>query len=370
VQLGLKKFVLVYMFKKNFVHMPNSSSICKAMQKYLLLFIIGFLGLVIQAQKRVFFDKLENRNEIYYYENQPFTGVSLQRHDSTKKKMLEINWRNGLPHGTKTTWYPNEKLKSTVEFSDGIKNGPFVYYWQNGKLKEKGNYINGELDGLHEAYYENGNPRMKYNYAKGKQEGLNELFYNNGNKEQSAFIKNGALDGVFKAWYPNGLPLKEIHYKNGIKHGVEKTWHTDGTIAQEGSYKEGKKDGIHTSYEIFVKSPLKKESYNNGKKEGTWITFGQEGDTALLATYQNDALHGPYMEKYKGELENIGVYRNGKKHGYWKQSMASKLGPQEGEYNNGNRIGKWILYDNRGKILARLVFDSSGELIEEDWSGK
>ena len=322
-----------------------------------------------QAQKNVYFNKLQESNGLYLFDGVPYTGVSLERHDTTKKKKIEIHWKDGKPHGTKTTWYKDEKLKQTMNFDMDRKHGEYVSYYHNGNVKERGTYHYDTIHGKVEAFYENGKAKFVFNYAKGTKEGLQELFFENGQKEQSVTIRNSKMEGTFRTWYPDGTPMKEINYQNGRFHGMSKRWHIDGSIAEEGEYIEGKKHGKHASYEVFVKAPLKVESYNKGKKEGTWITYGLEGDTTLLANYKNDELHGEYIEKREGKIESKGNYVNGKREGYWVLNMVTLIGAQEGTFKLGVKVGDWKLYDMKGQHLATITFNEEGDIVDEWWYG-
>jgi antitoxin component YwqK of YwqJK toxin-antitoxin module len=344
------------------------------MRNYSLL-LVFWIGIQFfaqgQTQKRVFFDKLQNINEVYHYEGKPFTGVSLERNDTTKKKRIELNWKDGVLHGTKTTWFRDEKLKQVMQFDMGRKHGEYINYYPNGNVKEKGNYHYDTLHGKVEAYYQNGALKFSFQYVKGEKRDWNRLYFENKQIEQEVFINsNGKIDGVFKAWYPDGKPMRETAYQNGIQHGYHKRWHVDGTIAEEGEFKNGKKHGTHRTYEVFVKVPLKVENYDNGKKVGTWITYGLEGDTIVLANYKNDKLHGPYVEYRAGKIENKGVYVDGVKDGFWQLNKVSLLGAQEGNFANGVRIGEWKLFDGKGLLLATIIFDDEGEIVEEKWYQK
>ncbi len=337
-----------------------------------ILFLVVFLslGYASYAQKNVYFNKLVEKNGVYTLNGQPFSGISLERHDSTKKKMIELQWKDGLLHGVKSTWFPNEAIRQVMHFDMGRRHGMYTTYYLKGTIKEQGNYHYDTLHGTVEGFYENGKPKFKFNYNKGIKDGVNQLFFDNGKIEQSVNFVNTRIHGVFKSWYPAGHLMKEIGYHMGILDGSYKTWHMDGSVAEEGFYKMGKKHGVFKVYEIFMKEPMVIESYENGKKNGTWLTLNLEGDTALMCSYKKDVLHGSYVSYHKGKVEDKGNYVNGEKDGYWIQQFSSLVGAQEGMYKLGVRVGPWKLYDIEGKELATLTFNDDGEIIEEKWYKK
>lgn len=359
------------MFINYITHKSNNMGYFATMRKYVFLFFITVLFVSsTNAQKNVYFDKLENINDVYYLNGKPFTGRSLVVYDTLKTKKIEIYWKDGLMDGTKTTFYKKSKVKQIMNFEKGKRQGEYVNYYENGKVKERGFYKDDFLVGTMESFYPNGRTRFVYNYNNGYQRGWNILYFENGQKEQEAFInEKGWIDSTFRAWYPSGYPMKEIDYDNGIYNGIYKEWHSDGTLAYEGNYTNGLKDGTHKTYEVLVGVLLKKESYKLGKKDGTWITYGLEGDTAKIMNYVNDTLDGEFAQYINGRVESKGEYVMGVKDGFWQQNLVTLIGGQEGTYNMGVKVGEWILYDFKGKWLATITLDDNGEVIDEYWYG-
>lgn len=340
------------------------------MRNYVFLIISLLLTVYsASAQKNVYFDKLQNIDDVYYYNGKPFTGLSLVRHDSTKKKMIQIQWKDGLMDGQKITWYKDEVLKQTMNFSMGKRHGEYVNYYHNGKVKERGNYLNDTINGWNFGYYESGQIKFSFNYDKGVQSDTNTMFFENGQMEQQVVLKNSRIQGAFRSWYPDGKMMKEIYYKNGVLDGSNKEWYADGTLSNVGNYKDGLKDGKFETYEILINTPLKIENYKSGKKEGVWMVFGLEGDTTLIAHYNNDTLHGEYVQLMEGRVENKGNYIHGVKDGFWQQNLVTLVGGSEGTYKMGVKVGDWKLYDFKGKWLATITFDDKGEIVDEYWYG-
>lgn len=336
------------------------------MRNYVFL-LVFLISPNLWAQKAVYFDRLEENNGRYLYKGTPFTGVSIEKFDTINTPMIELNWKEGILHGKKTTWYKNKQVRETLHFVEGVRDGEFEQFYPNGSLKEKGTYKNDQLHGTYTGFYKNGQTRFVLNYEHGNKTGYNVLYFENGQMEQEVSIENGKINGTFKSWYPSGNPMKEIHYLNGVLHGRNASWHVDGSLAQDGYYSHGKKDSIHKTFEIFIKNPIKVESYKKGQKHGQWLTMGIEGDTVELKFYNMGVLDGPYISYHKGVLNTKGNYVQGEKDGFWIQSKATKMGAQEGTYKRGKRVGEWVLFDINLKELGRLTFDDNGELIDEKW---
>jgi protein TonB len=78
------------------------------------------------------------------------------------------------------SYYPNDSLKSEINFSRNIRDGEAKFYFENGKIKEEVNYINGRVDGLVKQYDENGKLKEQFTLENGKREGPTSYFDDNG----------------------------------------------------------------------------------------------------------------------------------------------------------------------------------------------
>jgi antitoxin component YwqK of YwqJK toxin-antitoxin module len=366
--ISIKYKVVNLVYKYCFQINTTTPTFATPMKRFLFTALFVLIVTHADAQKRVFFVKLQEKNGVYYYEGKPFTGLSLERDDSTKRKKIELNWKDGVLHGPKTTWFQNEKVRQIMHFHMGQRHGEFMTHHENGQLKEKGNYHFDTLHGTSEGFYKNGRKQFVFNYNKGVRDGLNEMFFDNGKPEQKVTFVNGKIHGAFTSWYPEGHLMKEIYYNMGVLHGSYKTWHMDGSRAEEGQYQNGKKHGKYIFYEIFVDVPVTIEHYDNGIKDGVWISMGIEGDTMTFETWSKGELNGLYFDTHKGKLNNHGHYKKGKKHGYWKQDFSLKIAMQEGRYEDGYRIGDWILYNELGNWLVTVTFDENQEIVAEKWA--
>lgn len=63
---------------------------------------------------------------------------------------------SGFKEGIQSTYYENNKLKSTSHFKDGIKHGPSFVHWPNGKFKIACRYKKGGLTKYYCVYDEEG----------------------------------------------------------------------------------------------------------------------------------------------------------------------------------------------------------------------
>lgn len=313
---------------------------------------------------RVYFDALVSNNGIYYYKGVPFTGLSVSKFPSNKKKQ-ELNWVRGVLHGEKLEWFENGTLKTKMNFVNGQREGAFTLWWSNGNIYMRGTYVNNDYEGRVECFYKSGNIQYVYHYSKGVLHGIATNYFSNGEKENEVNVVNGKSDGVFRAWYPAGNTRKELHFKMGVLHGRSLLWHLNGQMAEESYYKNGVLDSILIAWDAILGTIIKKEHYLNGQKNGVFITYDQFGDTATAMSYKKDKLHGRYVVYQDKKIEAEGNYVNGEKHGFWRTGLVSNYQHQEGNYKNGKRIGTWVYYDLNGKKLMIQEYDNNGVFKKE-----
>ncbi|MFD1606062.1 toxin-antitoxin system YwqK family antitoxin [Flavobacterium artemisiae] len=117
--------------------------------------------------------------------------------------------------------------------------------------------------------------------------------------------------------------------------------------------------------------------YKNGKKHGHFIFF-IDGHLSCEEHYINGMLNG-----YSSCGESSGVYKNGKKDGPWKSSsdtgnseiITYKKGKKDGyyerifnmiktvgRYSDDKKDGKWITYDEKGQVLTEIFFKKDIEV--------
>ncbi len=77
-------------------------------------------------------------------------------------------------------YYPNDTLKSSINFKDNVREGEAKFYYSNGQLKQELTYVNGKVDGLVKDYNENGKLKELYNIEDGKREGPTSIFDSTG----------------------------------------------------------------------------------------------------------------------------------------------------------------------------------------------
>jgi len=142
-------------------------------------------------------DHLELRPQegLVYYQNEPFTGLSLDYY----------------PDGTKST---------TIEYLGGKRQGIYRKWFENGALSFEANYQSGKRDGTSKTWWSNGNLRTISNH------------------------KMGVPHGIQKQWYQSGAKFKHIELNHGIEEGLQQSWRENGKIYNNYEAKNGRIFGL------------------------------------------------------------------------------------------------------------------------------
>lgn len=94
----------------------------------------GFAGEAPAEERTIEIDNLIVKDTILYCPDsgKAFTGRAVAYFASGLKEM-EVELRNGRPHGKWTHWYENGQKKEVCDFFEGIKLGKLVGWDENGR---------------------------------------------------------------------------------------------------------------------------------------------------------------------------------------------------------------------------------------------
>lgn len=350
----------------------------------LLLCLLVSLPAVVFAQPgaskvlRIFEENLTINNQVAYYKNNLFTGISITfwgpsktNPTGPKLKFQETSWVNGLKDGTYKEYAPEGYLLAMETWSEGAKNGPYEYHYPNGALQSRGNFENNMLTGVIEGFYQSGGKQYSKTYVRNVAHGPCTLWYNNGAVEQELNFVNGVPDGTVRAYYVDSSLRYEKHFKMGVPNGLSYEFHRTGCPAEEAYYKNGKLDSVYRNWNEVNCKLLKEGYYKDGMKHGQFVEYDKVGDTITLLNYAYNKPDGLYKSYYKEkvwdkiQLEAIGKYSAGQKNGFWQTGLTTHYQHSEGSYENDVMVGKWLHYDKDGDLLITQVYNEEGELIKQ-----
>lgn len=332
-----------------------------------------------QIKRRVVLDKKGNvKTTESYYEN-------------GKKNFFSDIDKNG--NGVNYSIYPNDTImsKNYVKKHKFYKEETFT---DQGKRKKIIEYNEDNTYKNIKDFDEYGNLKSDANFEKHAM--VNSIEYK-GDIIEKANHKNGYREGDFEAYYLNGTLAEKGTYFKSEKIGKWKSFYEDGAIKFIGNYvKTGDrgnyKDSIHTYYynsgqiektENYYIAKINRSSnrpddfYERTYKTGQWKTFFESGKLSQIANYNEDKLHGEFIEYYDDEVNTIKykcTYRNGMKIGLEQAYYENgKLYKSKEKDSNGYQIGKDIAYFENSSVKEQTEYVESqkqGKYILNFESGK
>ena len=87
--------------------------------------------------------------------------------DGRGRKIGEVEYLDGKPHGLTRIWTPAGVLTQEAELEFGEYHGKYCTWWDNGKKKEKGRFSQGRRFGLYRWYSECGKLIKEEDYGPG-----------------------------------------------------------------------------------------------------------------------------------------------------------------------------------------------------------
>jgi antitoxin component YwqK of YwqJK toxin-antitoxin module len=186
--------------------------------------------------------------------------------DTAGNKIYEGHFRNNIPSGTFTYYYPGGKIKAVSVFSNDGKTTKTITYFPGGKKNAEGTYLLEKREGLWQFYSE-------FDGAL-----VSEEFYKEGKKE-----------GVAKTFFPGKGVLELITWKNDIREGLWEQYFDDGALKLRCSYKNDLKEGPITVY-FPTGQKFNTGQYQKGFSDGTWLTYDLDGKIIVTDVYDRGIL--------------------------------------------------------------------------------
>ena len=318
-------------------------------------------------------DKIEEREDLYYFEGKLFTGLAVDKYENGQKK-YEATYKDGKEDGLSTSWYENGQKSWEGTFKDGEEIS--TKEWD-----EDGNPLGQDQGG--EA------PKSVVDATKvvvdaDHLEERDDLFYFKGepftgcavaeadNGQSETTYKDGKKHGL-EFWYENGQKAEEGTWKDGKKHGLSTSWQEDGQKSSECTYKDGERDGLWTQW------------YDNGQKrfektykDGKMISYKEwDEDGTPLGQDQEVGATKPAVEAAKvvvddGKLEVRGGFY------YFKGALFTGVtvakGPNgkkssETTFKDGNIDGLVTEWDENGQKKSEFIYSKDGKRngLETQW---
>ena len=131
-------------------------------------------------KEAVDFDSLEERDGLFYQNNEPYSGWAKNMYDSGQVEGLG-QAKDGKPDGLMTEWHENGQKKIEVIYKDGEEHGPFRGWHENGQKAVEATMKDGKPDGLMTEWHENGQKKIEVIYKDGER--VSEKYWNSKGEE-------------------------------------------------------------------------------------------------------------------------------------------------------------------------------------------
>ena len=119
----------------------------------------------VEAPKVVVdWEKLKDRDDLWYFEEKPFTGVALKKHENGQKER-ETTFRDGKRDGLSIWWHKNGQKEEEATYKAGILMSATVWKLSGEKCPDT-NLVDGT--GIVCRYWENGQKRYESTFKDGK----------------------------------------------------------------------------------------------------------------------------------------------------------------------------------------------------------
>lgn len=253
-------------------------------------------------------------------------------------------------------YFPNGNIQAIADFNESTKSyvGYCYFFTKNGSLSAKGVFgSNGKKDGDWFYYSEDGSMNGKETY------------------------KSGVLNGEFINYYPNGNFKEKGNYVDGFVEGDVYFYRTGGALRKIRAFSKGKALGTETQYFdndlLEQKTTVNEENRYNGPIE----SYYSNGNKYYIATYKNGEFDGKFRILYRNEqtLKEEGEFVDGKRVGkrivYFEDGKS--IMRVEDNYKNGKLTGSYTVYFKNGKISEQGTSEGDsfeGPYVLNDTNGR
>jgi len=316
-------------------------------------------------------------------------------------KELEIPYKNGEPHGRVKRWTAYGNVVSLGKMKKGKKEGEWKTFFDNKKVEKKGRYKEDLKEGEWKAYFYDRKQAWVEYYHRGEAIGLWKSWYPNGilKEENSCHLQEE--QGFHRFYSPQGALEWKYQCRFGKKEGTHEVYFANGAVQQRQWYRAGRQDG---AVEFFLANGKlwKREFWKAGIRDSVWEWFDSKGDKILESKFVNgngvayglcgkdkprlvcaessfvdSKLDGRlfyykenrelryeevwkkgqiiesrsyYMDSLDQKLASEGFWKEGKRHGLWRNWYANGLLMDSLHFLNGERYGHQFSYDSSGNL--------------------
>jgi antitoxin component YwqK of YwqJK toxin-antitoxin module len=188
----------------------------------------------------------------------------------------------------------------------------------------------------------------------------------------------GRKQGTWKVPYKHVKAYRYVgQFKDDIPYGKFVYYYENKTVQAVVHFSD---NGKTTRSQMYHKSGylMAKGKYIDQKKDSTWVYYDDRGVISYQEDYKDGELDGQKVTFYapvdgKLRVARYEYWRNGVRHGEYKEYHDNTKLKEEGKYVDGNRDGVVKAYHRNGKIMKIMRYERAvkhGPWIFYDESGK
>jgi antitoxin component YwqK of YwqJK toxin-antitoxin module len=237
--------------------------------------------------------------------------------------------------GPSQEWDYNGKLVDSRNFSMNEMDGKWTEH-KNGKLMTIDSYEMGANQGLFQEYHPNGHLFRTFMEEGGERQGNSDCFATDSTWMYGIQYLN---DVAYAVSYLDNLG--KLHTNERIDDSKKEIvcYFKDGKVSARLPFAKGIFDGKHSIY--YTNGKLEREiNYVNDYREGQSKYYYENGILKELYNWKNETMTGPFNS----------FFPTGQKE-------------MEGNYISNKKTGKWIVYNQTGKVIETLFY-SNDELYD------
>ena len=203
--------------------------------------------------------------------------------------------------------------------------------------------------------------------AAGLKQGYWEAVDRSGMPVYRGYFKNDKPVGEMTRYFPTGEVRIIMHYDDtGVNARARLFWQ-NGRPAAIGIYINTKRDSIWLFYAQNGKLSSRVE-YSAGEKNGTEQKFfSDENVLAEEINWKNGIKHGAWKQYHANERLKLSAnYINGALEGAYVSFFPNGIKELEGVYRNGVPDGEWIRHKDDGEYAITIKYDKGTITNMED----
>jgi len=131
-------------------------------------------------------------------------------------------------------------------------------------------------------------------------------------------------------------------------------------------YKRGSTIPFTGREKALVNNKIVEYDVKDGLKHGEFRIFSEDGKLEIQGQIDSNRNVGKWQYFYtNGKIESEGYFYYDRPDGNWFWNYPDGKRKEEGSYRNGERVGIWYQYDNKGEIIFEKNYDLDDTLNTE-----